>query len=95
MQLLYDNINNYSKNDYKNFFIQIKKDKQERIKLLQKENTKKHKQTLNQKLSGIISTVLVLIIAAIIIATYEGLDMVFLAYSAIDSFFASYEIEDA
>ena len=41
MQLLYDNINNYSKNDYKNFFIQIKKDKKERIKLLQKENTKK------------------------------------------------------
>lgn len=60
-----------------------------------KENTKKHKQTLNQKLSGIISTVLVLIIAAIVIATYQGLDFVYLAYAAIDCFFASYEVEDA
>ncbi len=55
----------------------------------------KNKRTLSQKLLNIISTVLVLIIAAIVIATYEGLDIVFLAYSAIDSFFASYEIEDA
>ena len=61
----------------------------------QKISRYKHKRTLSQKLLNIISTVLVLIIAAIVIATYEGLDMVFLAYSAIDSFFASYEIEDA
>ena len=55
----------------------------------------KHKRTLNQKLLNIITTVLVLIIAAIVIATYEGLDMVYLAYAAVDSFFASYEVEDA
>lgn len=61
----------------------------------QKTSHYKQKRTLSQKLLNIISTVLVLIIAAIVIATYEGLDTVFLAYSAIDSFFASYEIEDA
>ncbi len=55
----------------------------------------KHKRSLSQKLLSIITTVLVLIIAAIVIATYEGLDMVYLAYAAIDSYFASYEIEDA
>ncbi len=55
----------------------------------------KNKRSLNQKLLNIITTVLVLIIAAIVIATYEGLDMVYLAYAAIDCFFASYEVEDA
>lgn len=55
----------------------------------------KTKRTLNQKLLNIISTVLVLIIAAIVFSTYVGLDIVYLAYAAIDSFFASYEIEDA
>ena len=58
-------------------------------------NKFEHKKTLNQKLLRIISTVLVLIIAAIVIATYKGLDFVYLAYAAIDCFFASYEVEDA
>ena len=53
----------------------------------------KSKRSLSQKLLNIISTVLVFIIAAIVISTYEGLDIVYLAYAAIDSFFASYEIE--
>lgn len=55
----------------------------------------KTKRTLNQKLLNIISTVLVLIIAAIVFVTYIGLDIIYLSYAAIDSFFASYKIEDA
>lgn len=60
-----------------------------------KSTSYKHKRSLSQKLLNIISTVLVFIIAAIVISTYEGLDFVYLAYSAVDSYFASYEIEDA
>lgn len=56
---------------------------------------KGRKRSLNKKLMNIISGVLAIIIAAIIFATYYGLDMIYLAYSAVQSFFASYEIEDA
>lgn len=55
---------------------------------------KRRKRTLSQKLTGIISVIFILIIAVIVIATYEGLDTIYLAYTAIESFFASYEIED-
>lgn len=60
-----------------------------------KTEKKQHKRSLNKKLMNIISGILALIIAAIIFATYYGLDIIYLAYSAVQSFFASYEIEDA
>ncbi len=60
-----------------------------------KNNQHKEQRTLSQKLQRMIAVVFALLIAVIVLATYEGLDIVYLAYAAIDSFFASYEIEDA
>ncbi len=64
-------------------------------KKTQKSTAYKDKSTLAQKLQRMISVAFALIIVVIIVATYEGLDIVYLAYAAIDSFFASYEVEDA
>ncbi len=62
---------------------------------VKKKEKVKDKKSLSQVLTGGISVIFVLIIAVIVIATYEGLDFIYLAYAAVESFFASYEIEDA
>lgn len=49
----------------------------------------------SQKIIRIIALVLVFIMVAIIFVTDKGLDIVYLAQAAIESFFASYEIEAA
>lgn len=50
---------------------------------------------LSQKLIRIIALVLVFIMLTIIFITDKGLDVVYLAHAAVESFFANYEIEDA
>lgn len=60
-----------------------------------KEKKQKKKINLSQKIIRIISLVLVAIIVTIIFVTDKGLDIIYLAQAAVNSFFASYEIEDA
>ena len=65
------------------------------MSIKRKKKADKNKKTLSQALTGMVSFICCLIIAVIVFVTYEGLDFVYLAYAAIESFFASYEIEDA
>lgn len=51
--------------------------------------------SFSQKIIRIIASVLVLIMVAIIFITDRGLDVLYLTHAAVQSFFASYEIEDA
>ncbi len=55
----------------------------------------KHKVTLSQKLIRIIAIVLVFILTSIIFLTYKGLDVLYLTLAGVESFFATYEIEEA
>ena len=59
-----------------------------------KKTEKKPKRSLSQVLTGVIALVFVLMIAIIVFATSKGLDLVYLAYAAVESFFASYEIDE-
>lgn len=58
-----------------------------------KKTANKAKRSLSQVLVGVITIIFVLMIAVIVFATSKGLDFVYLAYAAVESFFASYEIE--
>lgn len=55
----------------------------------------KNKATLSQKLLRMISVILLLAMVTIILATYKGLDVIYLAYSAIKMFYGEREITAA
>lgn len=60
-----------------------------------REKKQKKKVPLSQKIIRIIALVLVFIMVAIIFLTDKGLDVLYLAHAAVESFFATYEIEEA
>lgn len=49
--------------------------------------------SLSKKLVNIISVILLLVLTAIIFTTYKGLDLIYLAYSAVKTYYAAGEIE--
>lgn len=63
--------------------------------LKSRKQKEKSKKTLSQALTGMISIMCGFIIALIVFVTSEGLDFIYLAYAAVETFFASYEIEEA
>lgn len=61
----------------------------------QKKRKPKKKVALNQKLIQIIAIALAAIVVCIIFITYEGLDAVYLTRAGVESFLATYDIEEA
>ena len=59
------------------------------------EQKQQKRRSLSKKLIRMISVILALVMAAIVFATYKGLDYVYLAFSAVRAFSAEREIEDA
>ncbi len=69
-----------------------KRDKKEKTEKKEENGKKKRKVSLNRQLLSVVSITLIFILITLIIVTYNGLDIIYLVYSAVSSFNAAREI---